>query len=385
MMIGVPKEIKPNERRVSSTPDTVKRFVADGFEVCVEKGAGEGSFFKDSDYEQAGASIADVETIWGSDMVVHVKEPLFNKDKNKHELDMMNKGAYLVTFLHPSNPAHHDFVRKMADNGIVGITMDSIPRITRAQVMDPLTSMSTITGYRSMLIAANLLPKFMPMLTTPVGTIRPSNVLILGVGVVGLQSLATAKRLGAIVHAIDIRKDAREQAKSLGAKIIDFAPPDDVAADKSGYAKRLPPEWMDKEKAVLRSILKDMDIVISSPLIMGEEAPMLITKDMVKLMKPGSVIVDVSIDQGGTCELTKAAQIVDADGVKVVGTANIPGAQPVDSTRMYAENVYAFIKHVSNGGGEIKLDMNDEIVKQCVVTMDGKIVHDGTLRAMKVN
>ena len=280
-MIGVPKEIKPNERRVSSTPDTVKRFVADGFEVCVEKGAGEGSFFKDSDYEQAGASIADVETIWGSDMVVHVKEPLFNKDKNKHELDMMNKGAYLVTFLHPSNPAHHDFVRKMADNGIVGITMDSIPRITRAQVMDPLTSMSTITGYRSMLIAANLLPKFMPMLTTPVGTIRPSNVLILGVGVVGLQSLATAKRLGAIVHAIDIRKDAREQAKSLGAKIIDFAPPDDVAADKSGYAKRLPPEWMEKEKAVLRSILKDMDIVISSPLIMGEEAPMLITKDMV--------------------------------------------------------------------------------------------------------
>jgi len=146
MMIGVPKEIKPNERRVSSTPDTVKRFIADGFEVCVEKGAGEGSFFKDSDYEQAGAKIADVETIWGSELVIHVKEPLFNKDKNKHELDMMNKGAYLVTFLHPSNPAHHDFVRKMANNGIVGITMDSVPRITRAQVMDPLTSVSTIKG-----------------------------------------------------------------------------------------------------------------------------------------------------------------------------------------------------------------------------------------------
>jgi NAD(P) transhydrogenase subunit alpha len=382
MMIGVPKEIKADEKRVSSTPETVKKMIADGFKVQVEKDAGVGSFFKDSEYEKAGATIVDTEKVWSSDVVVHVKEPLFNKEKNKHELDMMKRGAYFITFLHPSNPQHHAFVMKMADSGIIGITMDSVPRITRAQIMDPLTSMSTITGYRSVLIAANLLPKFIPMLTTPVGVIKPANVLILGVGVVGLQSLATAKRLGGVVYALDTRKDAREQAKSLGAKIVDFAPPDDIAADKSGYAKRLPPEWLEKEKAVLRSILKDMDIVVSSPLIMGEEAPMLITRDMVQQMRKGSVIVDVAIDQGGTCELTKAAEKVDADGVFVVGTANIPGAQQIDSTRMYAENVYAFLKHISKNG-RIELDMKDEITKQCIVTIDGKVVHEGTLRAME--
>jgi len=381
MILGVPKEIKENERRVSSTPETVKRMIADGFKVQVEKDAGAGSFISDSEYEKTGATIVDTGTAWASDVVVHVKEPLHNKEKNKHELDMMRKGAYFITFLHPSNPAHHSFVEKMAEKGIIGITMDSVPRITRAQVMDPLTSMSTITGYKSVLIAAGILPKFFPMLTTPVGVIKPATVLILGVGVVGLQSLATAKRLGAVVHAMDTRKDAREQAKSLGAKVVDFAPPEEIATDKSGYAKRLPEEWYEKERQVIGSMLKDLDVIISSPLIMGEEAPMLITKDMVKQMKSGSVIIDVAVDQGGTCELTKAGETVEFSGVSVVGTANIPGTVQVDSTRMYSENVYAFLKYISKNG-QIKLDMNDEIVKQCLVTIDGRIVHEGTLRAM---
>ena len=383
MIVGVPKEIKANEKRVSSTPDTVKRIIADGFKIQVEKNAGAGSFIKDSEYERAGAKIVDdPEKLYStSDVIVHVKEPLFNKEKNKHELDMMRGGTYLITFLHPSNPAHHSFVEKMAKNGIIGITMDSVPRITRAQAMDPLTSMSTVSGYKSVLIAASILPKFFPMLTTPVGVIRPANVLVLGVGVVGLQALATAKRLGAVVHALDIRKEARDQAKSLGAKVVDFTPPEELTTGEGGYAKRLPEEWYEKEKKVISSMFNDVDVIVSSPLIMGEEAPVLITRDMVKQMKPGSVIVDVSIDQGGTCELTKAGETVELNDVSIVGTANIPGSVQIDSTRMYSENVYAFLKHISRSG-EIKLDLNDEIVRQCLVSMDGKIVHEGTLRAM---
>jgi len=250
MIIGIPKEIMHGEGRVSAIPETVAKFKADGFRVLVEKGAGLLSFHKDEDYVKAGAEIAEDAAILyeRADIILKVKEPQFNTDKNLHEIDMMHRGQYLITFIHPASPANHEMVKKMAEKGIIGLTLDGIPRISRAQNMDALTSMSTCAGYKGMLIAANDLAIFMPSLFCAVGMIKPCSVLVLGAGVAGLQAIATAKRLGAVVYAADIRPDAVEQAKSLGAKIVETGVPADIAVGEGGYANALPEEWLVKER-----------------------------------------------------------------------------------------------------------------------------------------
>ncbi len=383
MVIGIPREIMHDEGRVSAIPETVKKLVADGNTVLVEKGAGLGSFFPDADYAAAGAELIDdvAELYKRADLILKVKEPLYNEAKKCHEIDMMHKGQYLITFIHPASPVNHEMVKKMAKQGVIGLTLDGVPRISRAQNMDALTSMSTCAGYKGILMAASDLPKFMPQIFCAVGMIKPVNALVIGVGVAGLQALATAKRLGAVTYAMDIRPAALEQATSLGAKPIDPGVPAELAMAPGGYAQRLPDEWLEKERQLLAEKIKDMDVVFCSALIPGKLAPVIVTEEMVKSMKPGSVIVDIAIDQGGNCEITPAGSREVKHGVVLEGIKNIPGMLPTSSTWMFAQNIYNLTKFLSKNG-KIELDFNDEIVKSILVTWDGEIVHAGAREAM---
>ncbi|HHX50416.1 MAG TPA: NAD(P) transhydrogenase subunit alpha, partial [Clostridia bacterium] len=304
--------------------------------------------------------------------------------KNKHEVKMMRSGQTLVTFLHPAAPANHDMVKDLAAQEVISLTLDGIPRISRAQSMDALTSMSTIAGYKGVLMAANRLAKFLPMIGTAVGMIQPSNVLVIGTGVAGLQAVATAKRLGAVVYAADIRPDAQEQAKSLGAKIVDTGVPAEIAVGEGGYARRLPEEWLIKEQEALKEIVAKADIIILTALVPGRKAPVLISEEMVRSMKPGSAIIDIAIDQGGNCALTTGGKITDKFGISIDGTKNIPGMVPTSSTWMFAHNVYHFVANLVQDG-KVTINLEDEIIASSLVTKDGKIVHSGALEAMGQN
>ncbi len=385
MIIGIPKEIMPGEARVSATPETVKKFVQDGMTVYVQSGAGVKSLFYDDQYRDAGAQIiADVKEIYEkSALILKVKEPQFNEELGIHEVDLMHNGQYLITFIHPASPVNHKMVNHLAEKGVIGLTLDGVPRISRAQNMDALTSMSTCAGYKGMMMAANELAVFMPQMFTAVGMLKPANVLVIGAGVAGLQALATAKRLGAVTYAMDIRPAAMEQAKSLGAKLIDTTVPEDLAIGNGGYALKLPEEWLKKEREVLSEVIKDMDIVFCSALIPGKVAPILITEKMVETMKNGSVIVDVSIDQGGNCEITPAGKKEVIHNVTIEGVKNIPALIPTSSTWMFAQNVYNLVKYLVKDG-QVSLDLNDEIVRSILVTYNGEVVHEGTREAMGV-
>lgn len=385
MLIGIPKEIMAGERRVAATPETVAELRRLGHEVLVEHAAGAGIFASNDAYRQAGATIAEgpAEVYGRPDVVIKVKQPMHNATVGSHEVELMRPGSVLIAFLHPATPAHHDLVRRLQQRGITSFTLDSIPRtISHAQQMDALTSMSTVTGYRSVLLAATCFPRFIPMIGTAVGTTRPAKFLILGAGVVGLQAMAAAKRLGGQVSAVDIRPEAREQAVSLGAKVVGFEVPPELAVGEGGYSRALPEEWLAKELAALEPLVKEADIVIASALVGGERAPVLITESMVRQMKPGSVIVDVSIDQGGNCELTRGGETVTAHDVVVIGTQNIPGGMPVDSTWLFAKNVLSCVQHLFPAGASAPL-IEDEVAHAMLVTYHGEIVHHGTLKAMK--
>ena len=384
MIIGIPKEIMHDEARVSATPETVKKMVADGNVVLVENGAGVGSFFPDADYAAAGATmVADCEEIFAkSDVILKVKEPLFNEQKGKHEIDMMHKGQYIITFIHPAAPVNHEMVKKMAAQGVIGLTLDGVPRISRAQSMDALSSMSTCAGYKGMLMGASDIPKFMPLIGSAVGVIKPSNVFVIGTGVAGLRAVATAKSIGAVVYSADIRPEANEQAASLGAKIVETGVPKEIAVAPDGkHAMKLPEEWLVKERANIAEAVKNADIIFCSDLLQGQLAPTLLTEDMVKSMKPGSAIVDISIDQGGNCAITPAGKREVKHGVVIEGIKNIPGQLPTSSTWLFANNIYNLLKFLSKDG-KIAMDMNDEIVQGILVTYEGKIVHKGAREAM---
>ena len=386
MTIGIPKEIMTGEARVAASPETVKKFIEDGEKVLIEKGAGINSLYHDEEYVAMGAELVSdpLELYKNSDLILKVKEPLFNKALNMHEVDMMHKGQYLITFIHPASPVNHEMVKKLAAAGVISLTLDGIPRISRAQNMDALTSMSTCAGYKGILMAANDLSIFMPQMFTAGGMLKPAKVLVIGVGVAGLQALATAKRLGAITYALDIRPAAVEQSKSLGAKVIEFDIPAEVAVAEGGYANKLSDEWLNKERQVLSDIIADMDIVFCSALIPGKVAPVVLTEEMVKTMKKGSVIVDISIDQGGNCAITTPGEKEVKHGVMIQGIKNIPGLLPTSSTWMFANNVYNLVKYLTKDA-QIYLDMNDEIVRSILVTHNGEIVHSGTKEAMGIN
>lgn len=386
MIIGIPTEIMHDERRVAAIPETVAKMVKDGNTVLVENGAGVGSFFSDEEYKAAGATLIDnvVDLYKKADVILKVKEPLFNEKLKKHEIDLMHKGQVLITFIHPASPVNHEMVKNMAAKGITGLTLDGIPRISRAQNMDALSSMSTCAGYKGMLMAASVLPKFIPMIGSAVGMIKPSNVLVIGTGVAGLRAVATAKSLGAVVYSVDIRPDANEQAKSLGAKIVETGVPVEIAVSPDGkHANKLPEEWLVKERANISEAVKNADIIFCSALLLGKQAPVLITDEMVASMKPGSTIIDISIDQGGNCAITPPGKIETKHDIVLQGIKNIPGMLPTSSTWMFSHNIYNLLSFLSKDGA-INLDRNDEIVNSILVCLNGELVHEGAKEAMGI-
>jgi len=383
MILGIPKEIMDDELRVAALPETVAEYVRMGFEVLVESSAGEGALRADAEYERAGAKIvSDPDTLFAqADLIVKVKQPWLNKQTGRHEAEMMRPGAVLVSFLHPAAPPNHAMIRILAARKITALTMDDIPRISRAQTMDALTSMSTVTGYKSVLLAANRFPKFVPMIGTAIGTIKAAKFLVIGTGVVGLQAIAAAKRLGGSIKAVDIKEESRKAADSLGAKIAGFEVPPELAVGEGGYAKALPPEWMERERQAIGPHVEESDIVILSALVPGEVAPVLVTEEMLRKMKPGSVIIDVSIDQGGNCAATEPGCETTKHGVHLFGLWNIPGSMPVHASWLYAHNVLHYVKNLFKKGLD-KPDLDDEIVRHSLVTHQGNIVHQGTLKSM---
>jgi NAD(P) transhydrogenase subunit alpha len=376
MRVGIIKETLENERRIAAVPETVSKMTKAGTEVLVESGAGSGSFISDGEFEAAGARISSRDEILSSaDVLLKVNKPAVD------EIEKMKEGAIVISFLQPfSSPEE---IKKLAGRKVSALSMEMVPRITRAQRMDALSTMSTVAGYKVVLLAADASGRFFPMLSTAAGTIPPAKAIIIGAGVAGLQAIATAKRLGAVVTAFDVRPAAGEQVKSLGAEFVSLDVPHDQAEDTGGYAKELPPEFYQKEQEIIRKYSKDADIIISTALIPGKKAPVLITEEMVKEMKPGSVIVDMAVEFGGNCTLSEAGKDVVKHGVTIIGFSNIPAMMPVHASLLYAKNILAFVNLISPDGKSAALDLEDDIIKGSLITHAGEIVHPAIKEAVK--
>jgi NAD(P) transhydrogenase subunit alpha len=374
MRIAVPKEIGPGEARVAIVPETIRRLVKKGLEVSVESGAGEGARFADEEYKEAGALIErSADSLLGAaDVVVKVQPP------TPEEIAKTREGAALISFLFPL--INLDVVQALAARKITAIAVDSIPRTTLAQMMDALSSQATISGYVAVIMAAHALPKFFPMLMTAAGTIAPAKVLVLGAGVAGLQAVATAKRLGAAVEAFDVRKVVRGQVESLGAKFVEVNMAED-AQTESGYAKEVSEEYKRRQAELIRQHLGKSDVCVTTALIPGQRAPILITDEMVRDMRPGSVIVDLAAEQGGNCALTEPGTEVVRHGVSIIGLLNLPSRKAVHSSQMYSRNMEKLLLHLLSDG-RLKIDLQDEITRGCVITREGEIVHPKVREAL---
>lgn len=384
MIIGIPKEIMQGEKRVSAIPETVRKMAESGAKVLFEKGAGFGSHYYDDAYQEAGAHlVSDVEDLYvEAEVILKVKEPLFNQEKDRHELDMMHEGQYLISFIHPASPANHQMVKHMAEKGVIGLTLDGIPRISRAQTMDALSSMSACAGYKGMIMGINDLSKFVPFVTSAVGRLKPATVFVIGTGVAGLRALATAKGLGATVYSADIRDEANNNARSLGAHIVETGVPEEDAVSPDGkHANQLNNKWLEIEREHIKEMVTKSDIVFCSALVQGKVAPVLITEEMVQQMQPGSCIVDISIDQGGNCAITTPGAVDVKHGVIIQGIKNIPGMLSTSSTIMFSKNIYHLLTYLTKDNA-IHLDLTDEITASILVTKDHAVVHEGTLEAM---
>ena len=360
------RETTPGERRVALVPETVGRLAKSGNEVIVERGAGEASSFPDRMYTEAGGTIGDA---WSADLLLKVAKP------SDDELARIRGGVVLIAFLQPLT--NHALVRELARRRVTALSMDAIPRITRAQPMDALSSQATVAGYKAVLLAAVALPKFFPMLTTAAGTIAPAKAFVIGAGVAGLQAIATARRLGAVVEAFDTRPVVKEQVQSLGAKFLEVDL-GETGEGAGGYAKELSEEAHRKEVELLAKAVKENDIIITTAAIPGRPAPKLITADMVRSMKPGSVIVDLAAETGGNTELTQAGKVIDVDGVRIDGTTNIPSTMPYHASQMYSRNIQSLLGLMITKEGKLNLDMNDDVIKGTVITKDGEVVHEAT-------
>jgi NAD(P) transhydrogenase subunit alpha len=356
MRVGVPKETAPGERRVALVPELVSRLAGGGFEVVVERGAGEAASFEDGAYAEAGATL--VSTAWGeAEGIVKVQKP------TPEEASKLREGDVLVAFLQPLTD--REGIDRLTAGGVVAFAMESIPRITRAQPMDALSSQATVSGYKSVLLAAERLPKFFPMLTTAAGTVPPAKVLVLGAGVAGLQAIATARRLGAVVSGFDVRPVVKEQVESLGATFLELG----VRGEETegGYARELTEEQQRQQQAELEQRMPDFDVVITTALVPGRPAPRLIPASAVEAMRPGSVIVDLAAEAGGNCELTRPDAEVVESGVSIVGFTNLPATMPAHASQLYARNVTALLQHLAPNG-ELALDWDDEITAGACVT-----------------
>ncbi|MBI1978338.1 MAG: Re/Si-specific NAD(P)(+) transhydrogenase subunit alpha [Candidatus Omnitrophica bacterium] len=368
MKVGIPKETQEHERRVAATPETVKKFIGAGFSVAVQSSAGEYAHISDAEFQTSGAEIVtSAQALFGvSDIILKVQRP------SNLEIALMKEGATLISFLYPL--VQTDTVLKLSNRKLTAFAIDLIPRIARAQKMDALSSQSNVAGYKAVLMAADALGKFMPLLMTAAGTISPAKVLVIGAGVAGLQAIATARRLGAVVEAFDTRPVVKEQVESLGARFIEIPLADKNTEDPSGYAKELSKESHEVELRVIGEHVKVSDIVITTALIPGKRAPLLITEEMVQHMKKGSVIVDLAAEAGGNCALTKPGEEVIQLGVKIIGRFNVPSLLAGESSRLYARNIMHLVLEISKGG-KLELKREDEVVQGTLILSNGEIVH----------
>jgi NAD(P) transhydrogenase subunit alpha len=367
------------EQRVALVPDMAKRLVGKGLTVRVEQGAGVAAGFPDTQYAAAGAEVvADTASLWGSaDLILKVHMP--GEAAGGHEADLPRDGATLIGLFQPHR--HHDAVKRLAARNVTAFSLDLLPRITRAQSMDVLSSMSTVTGYKAVLLGATAVGKFFPMLVTAAGTIAPSKVLVMGAGVAGLQAIATARRLGAVVRAFDVRPAVKEQVESLGAQFLEIEAIED-AETAGGYAKELSEEQNRRIRELTHQATKDADVVITTALIPGRPAPLLITEEMVRDMKPGSAIVDLAAEAGGNCALTEPGEDVTVGGVRILGPTNLASTMPTHASQMYSKNLTTFLDHILEEGN-LKLDFDDEITSDTCITRDGKITHEPTRSAIE--
>ena len=368
MLIGVPAESIAGESRVAATPETVKKLKAQGHVLQVQSGAGIAASVTDAAYEAAGAQVVDAATAWASDLVLKVRCP------TEAEAPLMRSGSTLVGML---NPFDAEGLKRLAQAGVTAYALEAAPRTTRAQSMDVLSSQANIAGYKAVMIAADRYQRFFPMLMTAAGTVKAARVVILGVGVAGLQAIATAKRLGAVIEASDVRPSVKEQVESLGAKFIDVPyetqEEKEAAEGVGGYARPMPQSWLDRQKVEVAKRVAQADVVITTALIPGRPAPVLVTEDMVKAMKPGSVIVDIAAPQGGNCPLTEPGQTVVKHGVTLVGETNLPALVAADASALYARNVLDFLKLIVNKEGALHMDLQDDIVAACLVAHEGTV------------
>lgn len=369
MQIGIPQETRAGETRVAATPETVKKFVAQGHDVVVQSNAGVAASLPDAAYEAAGARIGTSTDALGAELVLKVRAP------DDAELAQMRPGAVLVGMLNPFDAENN---ARMAAAGVVAFALEAAPRTTRAQSMDVLSSQANIAGYKAVLVATYHYQRFMPMLMTAAGTVKAARVLILGAGVAGLQAIATAKRLGAVIEASDVRPAVKEQIESLGAKFLDVPFETDeereIAQGVGGYARPMPADWMRRQGELVHLRASQADIVITTALIPGRTAPVLLKEETVQAMKPGSVVVDLAAAQGGNCPLTVADEVVQRHGVTLVGYTNLASMVAADASALYARNVLDFLKLIVDKDGKLVVDLQDDIVAACLMSKDGQVM-----------
>ena len=366
MIVAVPKENNAFEKRVALSPDVVQSLIKSGFELIVEKDAGKNSFFDNAAYEKAGAKIIENkdDLYRTADLILKINAP------NTSEISLMKKDAALISLLYAAT--NGELIEAASRQGITVFSMDAIPRISRAQKMDVLSSQANLAGYKAVIIGAAALGKIFPLLMTAAGTIKPSRVVIMGAGVAGLQAIATAKRLGAIVEVSDIRPETKEQVESLGGKFIEVTGDDSIKLE-GGYVKNVSEGFLKKQQALIAKHISEADLVITTALIPGKKAPMLVTAEMVKQMRPGSVIVDMAVSQGGNCELSEINKNVVINGVTIIGEANLPSLLPLNASELYAKNIQAFLLHLATKDG-FKWELDEEITKGSLIVHKGKII-----------
>ena len=371
MKISIPKETIHDETRVAATPQSVKELIKAGYEVNIETGAGTSSFISDDNFKNAGANIVNTtnELFKDSDIIIKVAAP------TSDEIELMPKDSILVSFFQPT--IELEKVKSISNKNITGLSMHLVPRTTLAQKMDALSSQANIAGYKAVLMGSSHMNVYMPLLMTAAGTIRPAKVLILGAGVAGLQAIATAKRLGAQVEAFDVRPEVKEQVESLGAKFVEVSSESDDGVGEGGYAKETSDEYKQKQQELIKEHISKADMVVTTALIPGRKAPILIGKDVVELMKPGSVIMDLAAENGGNCEVTEKDKIITHRDIIVDGTSNIPATMPVHASELYAKNISALVLYMTKENN-LNLDMGDEIISGSTFTHEGKITHEPT-------
>jgi len=368
MKIGVLKEIKAGEKRVALSPDVIKQLIKKEFSVTIEQDAGVGSNFSDKDYTDAGATIGSAQDVFAADVLLKVN--LFTTE----EVAQMKNGGACMSIMYAYN--YPEILAELNKKSIMSFSMDAVPRISRAQKMDCLSSQANLAGYKSVILGSNYLEKIFPLMMTASGTITPAKVLIFGAGVAGLQAIATAKRLGAVVEVSDVRPETKEQVESLGGRFLSVEGAEEVKVE-GGYAAEVSAEFLQKQKELIQSKIKDSDLVITTALVMGKKSPILVTEEMVRTMKKGAVIVDMAVESGGNCEISEKDQIVRKHGVTIIGESNLPSLLSTNASQLYATNISTLLLHLATKDG-FNLDREEEITKGVLITYEGKVVHEFT-------